>query len=78
MIYQNCIFCKMRTNDQEKTKASIKGLGLGVLCIDDKYCLAQIKNKIEPSQLEKLLSKLMNTVLFSSCSFSKSAFVGRA
>lgn len=77
MIYENCLFCKVRGGVQEtRIRDSAKNNGLDVLALDGENCLLKFKGSVPT--LPSFVSRLKNTMLFSSVVFSKNAYVGKA
>lgn len=74
MIHENCLFCKVRSGVQEtRIKDSAKNNNLEVLALDGENCLLKFKGSVPA--LPSFISRLKNTMLFSSVIFSGSAYV---
>jgi len=76
MIIENCLFLKVRNGvSEERIKASLQGNGLDLVVLDGENGLAKFRGSMEKNRLPQLVSRLKNTLLFSSAIFSGSAFV---
>lgn len=74
MVHNNCLFVKIRNGIQEtRIRDSAKNNNLEVLVIDGENGLLKFKGSV-PTQLPSFISRLKNTMLFSSVVFSGQAY----
>lgn len=74
MLHQNCIFGKVRHSvTRERVSSSAKSAGLELVEMGPEWCILKGRGR---ATVKAAVPRLLNTMLFSDCRFSGTAFVG--